>query len=124
MTANQISEQTRQIVDRMNEALNEHNVDKLLSLLTDDVVFENTGPAPDGERYVGKADVRKFFESFFRDSPNAFFESEDRFSSDDRCLDRWHYTWDPNGDPGSVRGASVYRIRDAKISEVFAYVKG
>ncbi len=115
---------TNQIVDRVNEALNEHNVDELLALMTDDVVFENTGPAPDGERYEGQADLRRFFEQLFTDSPNARFESEDRFCTDDRCLDCWTYTWDPNGDPGRVRGASVYRFRDGKISEMHEYVKG
>lgn len=124
MTANQTPDATRQLVDRMNEALNEHSVDKLLDLMTDDVVFENTGPAPDGARYEGKQATRQFFEQFFRDSPNAVFESEDRFCTEDRCLDMWRYTWDPNGKPGRVRGVSVYRIRDGKLAVIQEFVKG
>ncbi len=41
---------TLEIVERFNEAFNRHDVDAVMRLMTEDCVFENTRPAPDGER--------------------------------------------------------------------------
>ena len=41
---------TRVVVERFNEAFNRHDADALAPLLTDDTVFEDTSPAPDGRR--------------------------------------------------------------------------
>jgi len=40
-----------------------------MSLMTDDCVFENTLPPPDGERFVGQTDVRRFWDTFFHRHP-------------------------------------------------------
>jgi ketosteroid isomerase-like protein len=87
-------------------------------------VFENTRPAPDGTRVSGAADVRAFWEQFFRDSPQARFEAEDTFAAGDRCVVRWIYSWVKNGKPGRVRGVDVFRVRDGKVCEKLSYVKG
>lgn len=42
------SRMTRTTVDRFNEAFNRHDADGLAALLTEDTVFEDTSPAPDG----------------------------------------------------------------------------
>ncbi|RPI52267.1 MAG: hypothetical protein EHM56_08585, partial [Chloroflexi bacterium] len=47
-----------QVVERFNEALNAQDVDAMMDLMTEDCVFENTSPAPDGARYEGKEAVR------------------------------------------------------------------
>ena len=47
------TETTRSIVDRFNEAFNRHDADALSHLLTDDTVFENTSPPPDGATPAG-----------------------------------------------------------------------
>lgn len=39
---------TRATIDRFNDAFNRHDADTLAGLLTDDSVFEDTSPAPDG----------------------------------------------------------------------------
>ena len=41
---------TRMVIDRFNEAFNRHDADALALLLTDDTVFEDTSPPPDGRR--------------------------------------------------------------------------
>ena len=41
-------------------AFNRHDADALASLLTDDTVFEDTSPAPDGQRIEGKTAVVAF----------------------------------------------------------------
>ena len=62
---------TLEVIRRFNEAFNRHDVDGVMALMTDTCVFENTFPAPDGERYEGQAAVRAFWERFFASTPQA-----------------------------------------------------
>lgn len=112
--------ETLQVVDRFNVAFNRHDVDAVMALMTDDVVFENTSPAPDGERFSGQAAVRAFWERFFADSPQARFDAEEVVVAGDRCAVRWRYDW---GD-GHIRGIDLFRVRDGKVAEKLSYVKG
>jgi ketosteroid isomerase-like protein len=119
------SAHTLTVVERFNEAFNRHDVDAVMALFTDDCVFENTYPPPDGERHVGQAAVRVFWDDFFKGSPHAHFDAEDIFASADRCLVRWVYRWiGGDGKPGHIRGVDVFRVRDGKVAEKLAYVKG
>jgi ketosteroid isomerase-like protein len=112
-------------VERFNDALNRHDVDAVMALMTDDCIFENTYPAPDGERFTGQAAVRGFWEGMLRDSPTAHFETEELFAHGDRCTVRWRYTYaSADGGTGHIRGADIFRVRDGKVAEKFAYVKG
>jgi ketosteroid isomerase-like protein len=119
-----MTESTLAAVQRFNDAFGRHDVDAVMAAMTDDCVFENTRPAPDGTRVSGAADVRAFWEQFFRDSPQARFEAEDTFAAGDRCVVRWIYSWVKNGKPGRVRGVDVFRVRDGKVCEKLSYVKG
>jgi len=112
-------------INAFNDALNRHDVDAVMALMTDDCVFENTWPAPDGERYEGQPAVRAFWERLIAESPSAHFEIEEFFASGDRATQRWRYTWVDSQDvPGHIRGVDVFRIRDGKVAEKLAYVKG
>ncbi|HKG24479.1 MAG TPA: nuclear transport factor 2 family protein [Thermomicrobiales bacterium] len=112
-------------INAFNDALNRHDVDAVMALTTDDCVFENTWPAPDGERYEGQPAVRAFWERLIAESPSAHFEIEELFASGDRATQRWRYTWVDSQDvPGHIRGVDVFRIRDGKVAEKLAYVKG
>jgi len=57
-------------VRRFNEAFDRHDVDGVMAAMTEDCVFENTSPPPDGERYAGPDSVRTFWERFFDSSPD------------------------------------------------------
>ena len=118
------SNQTQAAVERFNDAFNRHHVDDVMSCMTDDCVFENTRPAPDGTRIAGRDAVRKFWEEFFARSPQARFETEDLFAAGDRCVVRWRYHWIRDGKPGHVRGVDVFRVRDGLVAEKLSYVKG
>ncbi len=116
---------TRETIDRFNEAFNRHDVDGIMAAMTDDCVFENTSPRPDGTRYEGASAVRNFWEEFFRASPHARFETEDLFVVEDRATVTWVYHWsDSQGNLGHIRGVDVFRVRDGKVSEKLSYVKG
>jgi ketosteroid isomerase-like protein len=112
-------------IHAFNDALNRHDVDAVMALMTDDCVFENTWPAPDGERHEGQAAIRAFWERLIADSPAAHFDLEEIFATGDRATQRWRYTWvDSQGVAGHIRGVDVFRVRDGKVAEKLAYVKG
>ena len=116
---------TLEAVERFNDAFGRHDVDGVMKAMTDDCVFENTCPPPDGERYEGKESVREFFERFFRSSPTAVFETEEIFAAGGRCVVRWLYRWvGESGMPGHIRGVDVFRVRGGKVAEKLSYVKG
>ena len=112
------------VVRRFNDAFNRHDVDAMMALMTDDCVFENTRPAPDGERVEGQARVRAAWEQLFARSPRAHFDSEEIFAAGDRCVVRWVYSWVRDNTSGRVRGVDVFRVRDGKVAEKLSYVKG
>ena len=114
-----------EIVRRFNDALNAADVEAMMALTTEDTVFENTSPAPDGKRYSGQKQVRAFWEEFFRSSSSARIETEALFSLGDRCVMLWTYHWvDKNGIAGHIRGVDVYQIKNNLIAEKLSYVKG
>ncbi len=119
------SNTTEIVVSRFNDAFNRHDVDAIMALMTDDCVFENTSPAPNGQRYEGQDGVRAFWEGMFASTPDAHFDAEEMFAAGDRCTVRWRYTYTaPDGTQGHIRGVDVFRIRHGKVAEKLAYVKG
>ena len=119
-------ETAMRVVMEFNEAFNRHDVPGMMQLMTDDCVFENTDPAPDGTRYSGKEAVTQFWQDFFRQSPKARIEIEEIFGmGNNRCVMRWRYQWvDAAGKEGHVRGVDIFQVRDGLISEKLSYVKG
>jgi ketosteroid isomerase-like protein len=119
------TEETLAVIGRFNDAFGRRDVDAVMALMTDDVIFENTSPSPDGTRYGGQADVRQFWNEFFAGSSQSEFEAEDTFAADDRCCIRWIYRWGGAGEgSGHVRGVDIFRVRDGKVAEKLSYVKG
>ena len=114
------------VVLAFNEAFNRHNVAGMMQLMSDDCVFENTDPAPDGTVYSGKAAVTQFWQDFFRESPQAHIEIEEAFGlGNNRCVMRWTYSWvDADGKKGHVRGVDIFAVKDGLISQKLSYVKG
>lgn len=115
---------TRMVVDGFNEAFNRHDADALAAFLTDDTVFEDTSPAPDGRRIEGKAPVVAYWREWFARNPGAAFEAEEMIVSGDRAVVRWVYRKLRNGQPWHLRGVDVFTVRDGKVAAKLAYVKG
>ena len=115
---------TREAIDSFNEAFNRHDADALGQLLTDDTVFEDTSPAPDGKRIEGRADVVAFWRGWFARNPDAQFEAEEIIVSRDRAVVRWVYHKLRDGHPWHLRGVDIFTVRDGKVAAKLAYVKG
>jgi len=116
---------TLNVVLRFHEAFNRHDVEAIMRLMSDDCVFENTYPPPDGTRYQGQAAVRTFWQQLFSQSPDARFDLEEAFALGERCVLRWTYHWvDDQGQAGHVRGVDIFRVLDGRVTEKLSYVKG
>ena len=115
---------TRTTIERFNQAFNLHDGNGLAALLTEDTVFEDTSPAPDGRRIEGKAAVVDFWRGWFERNPDARFEAEDMIVSGNRATVLWVYHKMRNGQPWHLRGVDVFTVRDGKVTAKLAYVKG
>jgi len=109
------------LMDRFTAAINSHDLDAVLALVTEDIVFEATSPSPDGTRYQGRAAVAQAWGDLLASTPKARFAVEEQFSDGaERAVVRWRYEWGE----GHVRGVDIIRVRDGRVAESLAYVKG
>ena len=110
---------------KFSAAFGSGDVDAIMALMTDDCVFEATGPAPDGVRHEGAAAVRAVWDELFGQTQDPVFTEEESFVAGDRGVLRWRFDWtDGEGVPGHVRGVDVLRLRHGKVAEKLSYVKG
>jgi ketosteroid isomerase-like protein len=115
---------TRIAIDSFNEVFNRHDTDAMAALLTEDTVFEDTSPAPDGQRVEGKAAVLEFWRKWFAHNADARFDAEEVIVSGNRGTVLWVYRKVRNGQPWHLRGVDIFTVRDGKIAAKLAYVKG
>jgi ketosteroid isomerase-like protein len=115
---------THAVIDRFNQAFNCHDAGAIEALLTEDTVFEDTSPAPDGRRIEGKARVAEFWREWFMRNADANFDTEDVIVSGDRAVVLLVYRKLRNGQPWHLRGVDVFTVRDGKVAAKLAYVKG
>ena len=116
---------TEDALARFAAAFGSGDVDEIMALMTDDVAFEATGPAPDGVRHTGAAAVREVWVALFGTTKDAKFTAEETFAAGDRGVLRWRFDWaDEDGNPGHVRGVDILRFSDGKVAEKLSYVKG
>lgn len=107
------------LVDRFNDAWNDHDLDTAMAMVAEDCVFEATSPAPDGARHVGAAAVRAAWAPIFADTRSRF-GVEASLVADDHVVQQWRYDWAG----GHVRGVDVIHVTDGTISAKHSYVKG
>jgi steroid delta-isomerase-like uncharacterized protein len=124
MTTEHSNQSPAAVVERFNEAFNRHDADAVEALITDDTVFEDTSPAPDGRRIQGKAEVAAYWRAWFERNPDAVFEAEDVIVAGDRVVVRWIYRKQRDGKPWHIRGVDIFTVRDGKVAAKLAYVKG
>ncbi len=107
------------LVEAFGAAWADHDLEAAISYLSDDCIFDATGPAPDGSQHVGHEQIRKAWKEIF-DDRSSKFEPEETFGSGDRVVQRWRYSWDG----GHVRGVDLFKVVGERITEKLSYVKG
>ena len=113
------SAETAEIMRRYNNVFQRHDPSALDELVADGCVIENTTPAPDGARRVGKAACVELW-SAIATAPGTRFDIEETFVAGDRATIRWRL-WMPDG--RSLRGVNLMRVADGRIVEAMGYVK-
>jgi ketosteroid isomerase-like protein len=107
------------LVEAFGAAWAGHDLEAAISYLSDDCIFDATGPAPDGSQHVGHEQIRKAWKEIF-DDRSSTFEPEETFGSGDRVVQRWRYSWGG----GHVRGVDLFKVVGERITEKLSYVKG
>jgi ketosteroid isomerase-like protein len=119
-------EETIAALSRWNDAWNDHDLDRVMELLHDEVEFENWT----GGRVAGKEALRKARAPWFANHGGFRFTTEDLFVDEKagKVLFRWALDW-PSGEKGREgqperrRGVDVMRFRDGRIVEKYTYSK-
>lgn len=122
MATDKRSQATAAIMQRYNDVFQRHDPSELGALVAEDCIIENTVPAPDGARYVGR-DACIALWSGIATAPGTRFDIEETFVAGDRATIRWRYWWGEE-EARSVRGVNLMRVRDGLIVEAMGYVKG
>src|SRR5688500_2501076 len=112
---------TAEVIRRYNDVFQRHDPSALPELVSADCVIENTTPAPDGDRYVGRDACVRLWSSIAT-SPGTRFEIEDVVVAGERATIRWRLFWGER-DEDSVRGVNLMRVQDGQITEARGYVK-
>lgn len=120
------NDQIKTIMTEWNEAWNDHDLDKVLDLFNDDIVFENWT----GARVQGKDVLKKAWEPWFKNHGGFRFITEDIFvdEKEQKVLFQWSLEW-PSSEKGykgkleKRRGVDIIHFRDSKISHKFTYSK-
>ncbi|MEM9148000.1 MAG: nuclear transport factor 2 family protein [Pseudomonadota bacterium] len=116
-----VETETRSAVERFNIALDAKDFDGLAAAMTEDCVFEDTDPRPDGTRFEGRAAVLDFFRG--ASGTSRFALEEPLLVIGDRCLMRWDHRWVRGGVEGNNRGVDIFRVRDGLVCEKLSYTK-
>jgi ketosteroid isomerase-like protein len=106
-------------------AFNRHDLDAVMSFFADDCVLEMPrGPQPWGQRYVGKAEVRKGLASRFEGLPDVHYSDDEHWVFDDRAVSQWTLTGTTKeGRKIRVRGCDLLQFRNGKIIRKDSYWK-
>ena len=106
------------LLEDFGEAWNRHDLDALMSMMTDDGVYEaSAGDDVDGKRYVGQEAVRGAFAAIFESFPDANWGGARHFVSGNRGLSEWTFTGTlADGRRVEVNGCDVFVFRDGKIA--------
>lgn len=88
-----IPEVTTEVLQAFADAWNRHDVDALMSLMTEDCVFESSAGADVcGTRYVGRKAVRAGFAQVWAVFPDAHWGNARHFVHGDRAVSEWTFT--------------------------------
>lgn len=111
---------------KWQEAWDSHDLDGVMGLFHEDVIFENWT----GVRVRGRENLRRAWAPWFMDHGDFRFTREDTFvdEAQQKALTRWRLEW-PSIEKGhegrheTRRGVDIIRFTDGKIVEKLTYSK-
>ena len=120
-----IPEVTTEMLQAFADAWNRHDVDALMSFMTDDCVFQaSSGPDVCGTRYAGRESVRAGFADVWAVFPDAHWGHARHFVHAERGVSEWTFTGTrADGTRVEVDGCDLFTFRDGRISLKDSYRK-
>ena len=121
----QADEVTVEFLQAFADAWNRHDVDGLMSFVTEDCVFEaSSGDDVRGTRYQGAEAVRRGYSKAWQDFPDAQWNDARHFVSGERGVSEWVFTGtNADGKRSEVAGCDIFTFRDGKIAVKNSYRK-
>ena len=118
-------EVTAEMLQAFAEAWNRHDVDALMSFMTEDCVFEaSAGPDVCGTRYVGRESVRTGFAEVWATFPDAQWRNVRHFVHEERGVSEWTFTGTrADGTRVEVDGCDLFTFRGDRICLKNSYRK-
>ena len=121
----------QQLIDRYNDAWNEHDVDLIVSMHTEDSVFENHVT---GDVNVGREQIARAIGGIFAVFPDLAFETRRAYIRDDLVVQEWTARGThegtmtrsgieipPTGRKVEYKGMDVIPIRDGLVARKDVY---
>src|SRR5262249_14997308 len=107
------------------QAFNRHDLDAVMSFFDDDCTLEMPrGPEAWGQRFVGKAEVRKGLATRFQGIPDVHYGDDRHWVSGNRGISEWTLTGaTTRGERLKVRGCDLLEFRNGKIVRKDSYWK-
>jgi ketosteroid isomerase-like protein len=119
----QIESGIRLVVELFN-GLNNHKIEDIIGLLSDDCILESTSPVPRGNVFKGKDQIKQYFENLFKERKEVRFKTEELLGFGHRCIIRWECTWvDVKGIEETLRGTDIIKEKNDLIGEILSYSK-
>lgn len=118
-----MSEQNVQVVQQAYAAFGRGDVDGILDLCSDDIVWDPVVGAsanvPQAGRKVGKAGVREFFRLLSESMTFQQFEPREFIAQGDRVVVVGHYAGTPNTTGKTMESdwVMLFRLENGKVSE-------
>ena len=118
MAASVTSEERTAVLERFATAGNRHDIEAMMSLLTDDCVFYSAfGPDAHGTRYEGHDQVKEGLQSFLDIAPDGRWTDVRHFVGGDKGVSEWTFTGTaPDGSRIEVAGCDLVTFRGNKIA--------
>ena len=120
-----IAEVTIEFLQAFADAWNRHDVEALMSFMSEDCVFESSaGPDICGTRYAGREAVRAAFAEVWATFPDAHWGNARHFVHENRGVSEWTFTGTrADGTRVGVHGCDLFTLRDGKIALKNSYRK-
>ncbi len=114
----QSPEITIEFLEAFADAWNRHDVDDLMSFMTDDCVFESSaGSEVCGTRYEGREAVRTGYAKAWQDFPDARWADDRHFVSGNQGVSQWIFSGtQSDGKRVEVVGCDIFTFRNGKIA--------
>ncbi|TLF52140.1 nuclear transport factor 2 family protein [Halomonas urmiana] len=120
-----MSQPTTELLEAFSDALNRHDIDAVMSMMTDDCVFYAiAGPELQGKSFIGQAEVRQGLENAWKTAPDASWtDAEHHVIGDKGFTESTYQGTTTDGVRSEARMIDAFTFRDGKIAVKNAFRK-